>query len=185
MELVAIFTSLEEIKHKIALGNSSFLSDLSKKCNKEIEQLELSMRYDLNYGVSELLNDILNNNYSCSNPDYNFHYGTLYLIICKYYGYQKEFYNDFAANFIYDKFPKQVYDKKYVITLPKFDFPDIISIERKDFASLKEHITSIISYKNDFINLNNHELENLKNDFIKLLEIAENDLKDIVIYITD
>ena len=196
MTLLMALTDPQKVKYLFGSNQFDFINNIKMKLPEEINTLTKDMKFDLSYGADELLMDIITGEYSHADgknggETMNFNYGLVYWQICRYYGEQldeNEFFHEQYVNFIFDKFPKELYDGyngKYFFPLPKFDFPVFISLDTEEILRLEVYIKRIDSYKTDYVQLDENELDNLKNMFLKALNLAKEKNMGIVFRLDD
>ena len=191
MTLLMALTDPQKVKTIFGSRCYETIDGIETKFPEETIAYDESMKSFWSCNLLNLLAEIIVGKYENRDPNYNFYYGEAYWLICRYYGEQldeNEFFHDQDVNFIFDKFPKELYDKgngNYFFPLPKFDFPIFISLNTEEILRLEAHIKSIGSYKTDYVQLDENELDNLKNMFLKALNLAKEKNMGIVFRLDD
>lgn len=188
MTLYFCLTNAELVKNFFDSNNIELLLEIQNYCHDKLTSLDNDMRFQVNYSSKDLVSDIINGIYIHDNPEYNFYYGIIYYLICEMYGEkleENEFFDENYVNFIFDKFPKHTYNQKYFFPLPKFDFPDFISLEKQNILDLESYIKGIDDYDTKYIHLTRIQLEQLKDVFLRAINIAKEKELEIVLMIED
>jgi hypothetical protein len=188
MTLSVFLTNSKKVKGLFSSNNFSILDEIYEAKNDKLTNLDKEIYSDLSLSSRDLIKEMLSGKYQLINNEYNFYYGLAYGILCECFGETIDeaiYYNDNDVNFIYDKFPKDILKKKYYFQLPQFDFPDFISLEKNDIELLQTFLNKTVDYKTEYINLQEVELEKLKNGFQQIINISIEKQLDIVFRIDD
>ncbi len=151
---------------------------------EEIEYLNRCLVDDkIEFTLSDVMDDILIGNYRYENSTHNYIYGSLYVMLCNFYGQmveENEFYHDNDLNFLYDKLTSFNTPKSFFKLPEKMDFPCIYSISVHLLDDLKEQVNAVMEYKTEYINLSQEELKKLKEQYLKLIEKAKSENMAII-----